>query len=463
MVQKNRARVLIVDDEPMNLKLLAAHLKPAGYELLMAKSGAEALDLARRAHPDIILLDIMMPDINGYEVTRRLKADRNTRSIPIVLITALHAVEDKVKGLKAGADDFLSKPVDSNELLARVRSLTRMKLLEDELALQKRSSSYLVPALTAEKKKLILLIESDDSEAERWEKGLTEAGMVTVHAESGRRGMDLVAVTSPDLIVLDLMLPDMRGVDLLRQLKKQEISKNIPVVTVATPGKTASKAQVLESGADDCLNKPVDARELQACIAAALRRSNQQRWLQSKLHDMFVRSITDPLTGLYNRQYLYQNLIQRLNYARRYNHPFSLLMLDLDLFKQVNDRFGHLVGDDVLKQFAAILNKNIRSVDIAARYGGEEFVVVVPETRLQGAVALAEKLRRNVAAHTFPYLEDRPLTVSIGVTEYHSDDLEPNDIIKRADQALYAAKHGGRDRISVLPGANKPQALSGAK
>ncbi len=460
---KNRAKVLVVDDEPMNVKLLAAHLKPAGYQLLTAHNGTEAIAIARKSLPDIVLLDIMMPDINGYEVTRQLKADENTHSIPIVLITALRAVEDKVKGLEAGADDFLSKPVDGNELLARVRSLTRIKMLEDELALQKRSMRYLTPPPASEQKKLVLVLESERENAARWESVLSEAGMVAVNADSGRHGLDLVAVMAPDIIVLDLVQPDMNGSNLLMQLKTQEISKNIPVIAISTPGKTAYKAQNLESGADDCLSKPVDTRELIACITAALRRSNQQQWLHSKLHDMFVRSVTDPLTGLFNRQYLYRNLEQRLNHAQRYNHPLSLLMLDIDFFKQVNDRHGHLVGDDVLKQFSDILKKNIRNVDIAARYGGEEFVVVIPETTHEGALILAEKLRKNVEAHVFPYIEGNGITISIGVTECCPGDRKPDDLIKRADDALYLAKRSGRNRICMQMAEETPQSRTGTK
>lgn len=271
------AKVLVVDDDPRNLKLISVRLRADGYEVLTADSGAKAIEIVRATRPDVILLDIMMPEMDGYEVTRRLKKDFDTQSIPIVLITALHAVKDRVKGLNAGADDFLTKPIDTNELLARVRSLARTSALENELRLRTRiEKQFVSPAVTTDKKS-ILLIEDDHKMVGLIKDMLSGAGYAPVGANSGREGLDLLETTIPALIILDLLLPDMDGFELLKQLKHREGTKDIPILIVSCLNESSNKIKGLDLGADDYLIKPVNKKELIAvlkqCFAEALNRS----------------------------------------------------------------------------------------------------------------------------------------------------------------------------------------------
>jgi diguanylate cyclase (GGDEF)-like protein len=249
---------------------------------------------------------------------------------------------------------------------------------------------------------------------------------------------------------MDIILPDMNGIELLKKIREDHPSANIPVIIISTITDIETKVEGIESGADDYLVKPVDRLEMLARIRANLRKSEAQRRLKSNLEAAAQQAITDTLTGLYNRQYLKNALEREIARARRYKRPFSMLILDIDHFKDVNDTFGHLAGDGVLREIAGILKHNVRASDVAARYGGEEFVVVLTDTDIRGAAAAAEHLRETVARHKFPAVDGRQITVSIGCTEFQSDDADMDAVIKKADDALYKAKAEGRNRVKYI-------------
>jgi diguanylate cyclase (GGDEF)-like protein len=306
--------ILVADDEPVNLALIKRRLEWEEYRVETAEDGGRAVEAARRSLPDLILLDVMMPVLDGLQACRLLKQDPATRDIPVIFLSALDDTQTKVSGLALGANDYISKPFSSEELLARVRVAIRLK----------------------------------------------------------------------------------RERDRLRQR----------------------------------------AEELRRSAEAASE-----------------MSMTDPLTGLLNRYGLHRALQRELAQARRYARPLSCLLLDIDFFKAVNDTYGHAAGDTALRQAARALADSVRGSDVVCRYGGEEFLVLAPETGLEGARSLAEKIRQAFsarlfgdAAHTFA------LTLSVGVAELRPDE-SGNDMIARADEALYHAKQTGRDRVAVNDGA----------
>lgn len=302
--------ILVADDEPVNLALLKRRLEWEAYEIVTARDGREALERARACLPDLIILDVMMPEINGLEVCRMLKAEAETRDIPVIFLSALDDTETKVSGLSIGANDYISKPFRVEELIARVHVAIRLKRERDQLRLT----------------------------------------------------------------------------------------------------------------AEDARRRAEEAREM---------------------------SMTDALTGLFNRYGLHNALHRELSEARRYSRPLSCLIIDVDNFKGINDTYGHAAGDAALMQLGRVLSETVRGSDIVCRYGGEEFLVLAPETQLEGALALGEKIRQTAAARPFGDGERVfPLTLSIGAAQL-SDSESGHDMIARADAALYQAKEEGRNRVEA--------------
>jgi two-component system, cell cycle response regulator len=307
-------RILVVDDNQDNIEIIATRLRYRGYEILEAADGFRALAIVRESAPDLILLDVMLPDIDGYEIARRIKGDPALPFIPIILVTARDSTEDKVLGLDAGADDYLTKPINFPELEARVRSMLRIKRLQDEL-------------------------EEKNRELERL-------------------------------------------------------------------------------------------------------------------------SISDGLTGLYNHRHIHGLLAEEFERVERTKDCMSVAMFDLDRFKLVNDTFGHQAGDRVLVELADILRDTAREIDRLGRYGGEEFLVLLPETCIDDAAVFVERVRREVARRPFDIDRGEPLrmTISAGVASYPHEVIGSAEMLVRlADEALYAAKAAGRDRVVRFDDIALPQ------
>jgi len=311
---KKQDVVLVVEDEANSRLLLKTYLTSEGYDVRLAKSGEEALRMVAEDPPNAIVLDILLPKMDGYEVCKRLKNSEDTNFVPVVMATALRGDEQRIRGIEAGADDFVSKPFNRVELLTRIKSLLRIKRLHDDL-----------------------------------------------------------------------------------------------------------KQKVLE------LEKA-----------------------KAKLRKL---AVTDGLTGLFNYRAFRRQLHSEISRSKRFDLPVSLLMMDIDHFKNYNDRFGHPNGDRVLKRFARILRENVREVDCLARYGGEEFALILPGTDKKSAKTAAEKLRRLVERSPFPYAEKLPsgrVTMSVGVTSFPGDTQDEEELIRFSDKALYRAKKGGRNRTVLI-------------
>lgn len=448
----SRTRVLVVDDEPRNIKLLSAHLNAEGYEVLAASNGEEALQMAGSENPDLILLDIMMPEMDGFEATRRLKVDPLTQHIPVVLVTSLDGSESRVKGLDAGADEFLTKPVNRAELLVRVRALLRMKQMQDELLNRREIASRLNNngrAGSADHA-TVLVVEDDLRMGKQISDILRSSGYQTVEAISIAAAREVVAHIMPDLILLDRLLPDGDGLVLLDEWKADAQLSNVPLIIITGISDLNRKIEGIEHGADDYLIKPIENNEMLARIRAGLRRSSAQLALRQDIDRLKMDTVTDRLTGVRNRHYLDADLEHRFSQSRRNpQRAFSLAMLDIDHFKQVNDQYGHMIGDTVLRRVAQLLQQTARTADIVTRYGGEEFCVVMPETESAAAQHAAERLRQTVADHKFDGIGDESVTVSLGVATFSSDDKHDVELLARADAALYQAKAGGRNRVCL--------------
>ena len=450
------ARILIVDDIVVNIKLLEAKLRAEYYEVLSAASGPLGLETARTQFPDLILLDVMMPGMDGFEVCAKLKADPATAHIPVVMVTALDGVEDRIKGLEAGADDFLTKPIDETALMARIRNLVRLKLTRDELRLRQDTVNSLadiapVPTIEQEASRAILLLEDLDSSAQRVMQALNSNLNVEVeHVRTAQEAFAAMVDEAPDLIILTLTSQSFDGLRVCSQIRSLDFLRQVPLLVIGEEVQKDILVRALDLGVNDYLLRPVDRNELIARVTTQFRWKTYSDHLRETYRQSLELAATDPLTGLNNRRYLANHLDRQIRRAKETRKACSVLMVDVDHFKRINDAHGHQAGDEVLKGLSERLRFNIRGVDLACRYGGEEFVIVMPEADLPSAERVAERLRESIAERAFELGGNRgqiTVTASIGVASLDRGDDSADSLIERADKALYAAKAAGRNKV----------------
>jgi two-component system cell cycle response regulator len=450
------ARVLVVDDIPANVKLLEARLSAEYFDVATASSGAEALAACERAECDIVLLDVMMPGLDGFEVCRQLKSNPATHHIPVVMVTALDQPSDRVAGLQAGADDFLTKPVSDTALIARVKSLTRLKTMTDELRMRAATSRE-IGIESAEREAInepgnqgrILLVDDRPSSYERVVAMLGKDHTVDVESEPSS-ALFRSAEGNYELIIVSLSLENFDGLRLCSQLRSIDRTRNLPILAICEPDDTARLMRALEIGVNDYLLRPIDSHELQARVRTQIRRKRYTERLRDNVQMSIEAAITDALTGLHNRRYMESHLAKLVEQASLRGKQLAVLLLDIDYFKSINDTYGHDCGDDVLREFAIRVRKSIRGIDLACRIGGEEFVVVMPETDMAVAATVAERLRRKIASEPFPIEQGAQsvnVTISIGIAAQEGAQDTAAQLLKRADQALYRAKRNGRNRV----------------
>jgi len=450
------ARVLVVDDILANVKLLEAKLTAEYFGVLTARDGREALEIVERAQPDIVLLDVMMPGMDGFEVCRRIKSSPATQHVPVIMVTALDSPADRVQGLEAGADDFLTKPVSDIALLARVRSLVRLKMVTDELLMRAATGQRmglqnlpLVETADVDRGGSILLIDDRVSSRERIRSIIEPAHEVTEEANP-QEALFRAAEGAFDLLIVSLGLSNYDSLRLCSQLRSIDRTRNLPILALAEPDDNARLIRALDLGVNDYIVRPIDKNELLARMRTQLKRKRFADRLRANLEQSIEFAVTDPLTGLHNRRYLEGHIAAMVERAANRGKPLAVLLLDIDHFKDVNDTYGHDIGDEVIKEFCARVLANIRGVDLACRIGGEEFVVVMPDADMAVAGVVAERLRARVAGVPFQVArQGKPLemTVSVGVAALDSPHDTPEDIMRRADDALYQAKREGRNRV----------------
>jgi two-component system, cell cycle response regulator len=445
-------RILVVDDLDLNVKLLEAKLSAEYFDVLTAFNGSSALAIAEAELPDVILLDVMMPYMDGFEVCRRLKSNPRTADLPVVMVTALSDAANRMRGLEAGADDFLTKPVADIALFARVRSLVRLKRMMQEWRLRDEICGRFgggTPHLELDcGPARIMIIEPDALVAAKLSEPLATLHQVMSVGSCGEAQASLDGAT--DLVIAGLASQDSEALRFVSQCRASELWRQLPILLIAGERDLPRLAKGLDLGANDYLVRPVDRNELIARSNIQVRRHRLQNRLDENYRRSLTLALTDELTGLYNRRYLFAHLDELLARTSSDSIGAALLLFDIDHFKCVNDAYGHAGGDEVLRQIARRTQDSVRSDDLVARLGGEEFAVVMPETGLAIAAAVAERLRIEVASRPFCVSADRlelKITISIGVTIANPGCDARDPLLKRADDALYEAKASGRNRI----------------
>jgi len=451
------ARVLVVDDITANVKLLEARLSAEYFDVLTAGSGQEAIDICERERVDVVLLDVMMPGMDGFETCRLLKTNPKTHHIPVVLVTALDQVPDKVRGLEGGADDFLTKPVDEIALITRVKNLARLKTLTDEMLMRAltgrqmgmQEDAALLKALSDERGR-VLIVDDGGRAATRLAEWLS-LGHDAVLVSDPQTAMSELASEEFDLMIVSLTLEGADGLRLCSQTRSTDRTRHLPIIVLVEPGNEARLLRALDMGVNDYIMRPVDQNELLARVKTQVKRKRYSDHLRNRIEESIEASVVDALTGLHNRRYMETHLSTLVDEARRSGRSLSVLLADIDHFKQVNDTYGHDAGDAVLKEFSSRFRRNTRGIDLACRYGGEEFLIIMPDTPLARAYQIGERLRVSIASDAFAI---RPglgiqLTASVGLATLERPDDTPETVFRRADSALFDAKRRGRNRVAA--------------
>jgi two-component system cell cycle response regulator len=452
------AKILVVDDIPANVKLLQARLTAEYYEVITASNGFEALKACEENQIDLVLLDVMMPGMDGFEVCARMKADSVMAHVPVVMVTALDQPEDRIKGLSAGADDFLTKPVNDVQLLARVKSLVRLKTLTDELRLRAATTRSIgIDELLQGKvdkavgQPRILLIDDRETSSDRLVRGLSGEFRVEVMRDP-QAGFFRAAESNPDCVIVTTSFNAFDPLRLCSQMRSLDRTRFVPILLIAEPGEDERVMRALELGVNDYVVRPVDNQELIARLRTQVRRKRYNDALRKNLVQTIEMAVTDGLTGLHNRRYLDTHMQQLFDRATQRQRPLSFMITDIDRFKSVNDMHGHDGGDAVLREFALRLRRQVRGADLVCRYGGEEFVVAMPDTDAEIAARVAERVRAAIESDPFmlPGKSKLSITTSVGLATFTGGGDTLASLMKRADQALYKAKNSGRNRVVQL-------------
>ena len=444
--------ILIAEDEEAVVNFYTAALREQGYEVVVAKDGQQALEAARSALPDMVLLDLSLPVHDGFQVLEVLKADPATAGIPVIMMTATGSTEDKVKGLEGGADDFLTKSFDLQELLARVRSLLKLKRLHDQMAgaRKARAAQDAVPAVREAATGHVLIVEDDEHIAKVCKYVLGMGGFETHIIGNGTDAATYTSIALPDLVILDLMLPGMHGLDLLKHLKENPVTADIPVIVLSALDDLKTKMKGLYLGADDYLVKPVNSIELLARVRSNIRKYRTYRSLTAALEQTSQHTIADQLTGLNTREYFDLICDRDVAMFHRGAPQFSLVMFEIGFDPSAGEEYLRDIVPPLLVDVARILRNEIRNTDVAARYGETLFILLLEISSLPMATSIAQRIRDIIGRNLASAGQGRPFTVSVGATQISKQLSTREALIGRLVEALAASRATGGNEVKAM-------------
>lgn len=445
------ATILIVDDSDSNIKLIESLLLMEYYVVIKANNALEALEVLKEHKVDIILLDIMMPGMSGFEACKKIKQNPETTHIPIVIVTAITDGENMLKCLKAGADDFLSKPVNSLALFARIKSLARMKSVIDELKIRNKINEELgadIINITDDfSNSRIVIIDDDLVQGHGVRNYMSPVTRNTLIINSAKY-LNQVESFAPDLIIISCQIFGEDPIRTTVMIRSNPKFQNIALMLLAEDDHMNIVMKAMGYGINDYLSSPVNEDELKARITTQLKKKQYQDNLRNELDENYDLSKKDGLTNVFNRRYFDIHMQQIFDEFNKKKSNVSLIIMDIDNFKEVNDLYGHNVGDLILKSVSQIIKTSLRVTDLIARYGGEEFVVLLSNSNIEGALQTAEKIRVNVEKSEVRTSNSITInrTVSIGVAQLRRNETIL-EFIDRADKCLYKAKKLGKNKI----------------
>jgi len=421
-------RILVVVGAKLYQSLIQNVLGELQVQADYVADGQSALQAAYENKYDLLCLELMLPDMTGLDVCRQLRAEAATALIPIVLLTSDDKEATLKDSLEAGITEILHK---------------------SNFADLSRAFKQLVSGMRTQVMGRVLYVEDTQMVAKVTLRLLEKMGPRVDHFISADLAWEQFERQDYDLVITDILVEgQLSGTGLLRHIRGLDDERSrIPVLAISGLDDTARRIEILRQGANDYIAKPVVEEELRAHVTNLLTAKHlfdTVREQQKKLEEF---AVTDQLTGLYNRHFLHEAAQQAVANANRHKYALSLLFLDLDHFKRINDSHGHDAGDNVLRELGALLRKNCRDGDIAARFGGEEFVVLLVECGLEHAQIKAERIRAEIESSK---LAGYKVTASIGVATLSIGQQTCfEELFKQADVAVYAAKRGGRNRVAM--------------
>lgn len=456
--------ILIVNSIATNRIVLNVKLSAAQYTVHQAHNGATALRVLRNHAIDMVLMDTDIPDMSGERLVRNIRTLARSKNALILTAMENEPLEQKKAILAAGADDYLQKPVDDKILLARVRRLFRARAAEAELQLRDGTAQALgfaEPMANFQTPAKISIVSSDPIARRAWRDQLQDysnnnfqalARCDALSQDETSQGVDVFVMSARDS-------DDSFGLSMLTELRSNPATRHAAIVAVLPFENHDMSAMALDLGADDLVYEGFDPAELSLRLNVLIERKRRNDALRMQVKDGLQAAVTDPLTGLYNRRYAMPHLKRIAERAKRSDQSFAIMVLDLDHFKQVNDRYGHATGDAVLAQVADRLRENLRPFDMVARIGGEEFLVVMPDTPLQQAKQAAERICGLIATQPIDVAHLNTsihVSTSIGVAVAgppHRMTFDVQQLLAAADSALYDAKAEGRNQVNLARSA----------
>jgi two-component system cell cycle response regulator len=454
------ARILIIDDVAANRIVQQARLSAAFYDPILAADGATGLAIAREERPDLVLLDLGLPDISGLEVLQRLRRDPACRDIPVIALTTTGAATERLAAFAAGADDVMDRPANERVLLARLRNLLRLKSESDFAAPDALALAGLAETATLfEPQGTIALVASQPARAQALQDALAPQLRDRLVVLSRREALaDIAAGQSRDCLPEVFILQDdgcnpSATLRLLSELKSHQATRHAAVCVLGPAGEGDEAAMAFDLGADDAVGPRVTGEELALRTRGLLRRKRHSDRRRERMQDGLRLAMRDPLTGLYNRRFAAPQLTAVATRAREEGTEFAVMVMDLDRFKQVNDLYGHAAGDQVLVEVARRLTANLRETDVLARIGGEEFLAILPGSSMAKARRVAERLCQVMDDDPIRLLsgEELRVTVSIGVAVAGGGgeaSFAVEGLVEQADLALLESKGAGRNQVT---------------
>ncbi len=455
----HKSRIMIIDNDPLNIKLLKARFPYDKYEIISASTAEETLEKAVSEFPDLILLDFMIADMDSYDVIRRLKSSPATRDIPIVMITTLDGKCDEEKALMTGVDEFIDKPVNTTELMARINSVIRLKQYQDQLAIHRQSAEFFAASMKGEAPSpeaadlpSVLLVEDSEKDARLIQNYLEGQPYRISIARDGEETISIVQRERIDIILLDINLSDMDCFEICRRLKGIYQSRNIPIIMITRLQDMENMDMCIEPGVDDYLIKPINFRELRARINILLKKKLYMDTFHSNYEGALNPSIIDPLTGLYNNPYFNRFLELEVKRSLRHGYPVGLVMIGIDELDRYNDSSGRSTGDMILRELARVIKGNIREIDLAARYSDDEIAVILPYYNKENALIVVERIRRAFASHSFQDnapVKPADINLCMGIAFCMSDASTAEELVLNARSMLYLARKERKNRVCV--------------
>lgn len=449
-------KILIADDVATNRIVFKVKLAAACYQPLLAGDAQTCLAMARAEKPDAILLDADLGNRRGLAVLEQLRADAATADIPVLMLAASPDAGLRLAALRAGAEDCLAKPLDDQLLMARLRNLLRLHETADELGHREQALQVLGLAEAPagfERQGLVVVVAERPEQALLLRRQLAGRAGIEVRTMGRDEALNATAAgLAPDIFVLDAEISGPGGgLRLMSDLRARRAARHSAMVLIGQGQVPADLAMAYDMGVSAALPDDLPAEEMAFRLQALLRRKRTGDRLRHSVQDGLRLAVTDPLTGLYNRRYAQPRLAAIAERAHACGSAFAVMVIDLDRFKQVNDRWGHAAGDAVLVEVAQRLSLNLRPADLVSRIGGEEFLVILPESGASEARHIAERLRHAIEKPpvALPGGETLQITVSIGLAVQDSAQaaIPAADLVDMADQALLCAKSRGRNQV----------------